>query len=170
MRGYSVPRRWGWDCHGLPIETMAEKQLVCREKSEISSRIGVARFNDTCRDIVGNCNEAWREYIRQMGRWVDYDNSYKTMDRSYMESVLWVFKACHQKKLVYQGYRVTPYCTRCETSLSISDARESDSTRPRQDPSIVVRFRLDVDMMGKPAFILAWTTTPWTLPSNWPSQ
>jgi len=166
MRGYSVPRVWGWDCHGLPIETQAEKQCGIRTKTEIEGKLGVARFNQVCRSIVQNHNEAWRSYIRQMARWVDYDNSYRTMDRSYMESVLWVFKQCYDKGLVYRDYRVTPYCMRCETSLSLSDIRESDATRPRQDPSVVVRFRLNRDFLGKPAYALAWTTTPWTLPSN----
>ncbi len=166
MRGRSVPRRWGWDCHGLPIETLAEQQCGITEKREIQQRLGVADFNDACRAIVGNYNEAWRDYIREVGRWVDYEHAYRTMDVDYMESVLWVFHACYEKGLIYRDYRVTPYCTRCETSLSISDTRESDSTRPRQDPAIVVRFRLDADVCGKPAYLLAWTTTPWTLPSN----
>lgn len=166
MRGFSVPRRWGWDCHGLPIETQAEQLCGITEKTEILQRIGLANFNNACRTIVGNYNEAWRTYIREVGRWVDYDNAYRTMDTDYMESVLWAFQACYEKGLIYQDYRVTPYCTRCETSLSISDTRESDSTRPRLDPAIVVRFKLDTTINGKPAYILAWTTTPWTLPSN----
>lgn len=166
MRGYSVPRVWGWDCHGLPIEVQAEKELGINEKTEIEHSIGIKKFNDTCRSIVEGANDAWRTYIREMARWVDYDNAYKTMDRSYMESVLWVFKQCFDKGLIYRDYRVTPYCYRCETSLSISDTRESNSTRPRQDPSIVVRFALSGEKKDKPHYILAWTTTPWTLPSN----
>ena len=154
MQGYSVPRRWGWDCHGLPIETQAEQLCGITEKTEIPQRLGVAKFNDACRAIVGNCNDAWRVYIREVGRWVDYEHAYRTMDTDYMESVLWVFQACYEKGLIYRDYRVTPYCPRCETSLSISDTRESDATRPRQDPSIVVRFKLDLTLNGKPVYIL----------------
>ena len=210
MRGYSVPRVWGWDCHGLPIENQAEKLLGIGDKSVIersvdmesaqaamnaagkgdnekwpsaiahamkhagesksfkNMHVGVAAFNDECRSIVSNNNDAWREYIREMARWVDYDNAYKTMTPEFMESVMWAFKTCYDKGLIYRGYRVTPYCMHCETSLSISDTRESDSTRPRQDRWIVVKFRAltEKELGGKPIYYLAWTTTPWTLPSN----
>jgi isoleucyl-tRNA synthetase len=165
MRGYKVPRVWGWDCHGLPIETAVEKQLDIGSKKEIEDRIGVAAFNEACRALVDNCNDAWRIYIREMARWVDYDNAYRTMDFKFMESVLWAFAECFKKDLIYRDYRVTPYCTRCETSLSISDTRESDATRMRQDPSVVVRFKLDLPGV-KPTYAMVWTTTPWTLPSN----
>ncbi len=170
MRGNRVPRVWGWDCHGLPIETAVEKNLGIGSKKEIEEKIGVAAFNEACQALVDNCNDAWRVYIREMARWVDYDNAYRTMDVTFMESVLWAFKQCFDQDLIYRDYRVTPYCTRCETSLSISDTRESDATRPRQDPSVVVRFKLDLPAslsgVNKPAFALVWTTTPWTLPSN----
>ena len=210
MRGFSVPRVWGWDCHGLPIENQAEKLLgigdksviersvdhehahdcvccadeskrdkwpnavaaaekcACESKDFKNMHVGVAAFNDECRSIVSNNNEAWREYIREMARWVDYDNAYKTMSPAFMESVMWAFKTCYDKGLIYRGYRVTPYCMHCETSLSISDTRESDSTRPRQDRWIVVKFRAlnEAEINGKPVYYLAWTTTPWTLPSN----
>ena len=172
MRGNRVPRVWGWDCHGLPIETAVEKNLNIGSKKEIEEKIGVAAFNEACKALVDNCNDAWRVYIREMARWVDYDNAYRTMDTTFMESVLWAFKQCYDKDLIYRDYRVTPYCTRCETSLSISDTRESDATRPRQDPSVVVRFKLkpggasNVLSATKPTYALVWTTTPWTLPSN----
>ena len=166
MRGYSVPRVWGWDCHGLPIENQAEGQLGINDKNEIERSIGIKAFNDKCYEIVSSNNEAWREYVEQMARWVDYDGAYKTMNRDFMESVMWAFKACYDKGLIYRDYRVTPYCTHCETSLSISDTRESDSTRPRQDRWLIARFRTDLSEAGKPVFLLAWTTTPWTLPSN----
>lgn len=166
MKGWSVPRRWGWDCHGLPIENAVEKQLGITDKTEIEANYGVAEFNEACRSLVAGCNEAWEIYIRKIGRWVDYEHAYRTMDVEYMESVLWVFQQAYKKGLIYRDYRVTPYCYRCETALSISDTRESDSTRPRQDPEIVVAFEACDLIAGKPAFYLAWTTTPWTLPAN----
>lgn len=166
MRGYSVPRVWGWDCHGLPIETQAEAALGIKDKNEIECSLGVDKFNDACCCIVSQNNDAWREYVEEMARWVDYDGAYKTMSPSYMESVLWTFKQCYDKDLIYQDYRVTPYCYRCETSLSISDTRESDSTRPKQDPWLMVKFKTEQEIEGKPVYFLAWTTTPWTLPSN----
>ncbi len=166
MRGNSVPRVWGWDCHGLPIENQAEKLLGINDKSVIEKSFGIGPFNDKCFDIVSNNDNAWREYIEQMARWVDYDGAYKTMSPTYMESVMWAFKECYNKGLIYQDYRVTPYCCHCETSLSISDARESDSTRPRQDRWVAVKFQSDIRFNDMPLFFLAWTTTPWTLPSN----
>jgi len=166
MRGFTVPRRWGWDCHGLPIENAVEKKLGIKDKTEIENKLGVAAFNNACRRLVSDCNAAWEEYIHKIGRWVDYKNAYRTLDPTYMESVLWVFKQCYDKGLIYKDYRVTPYCYHCETCLSISDIRESDSTRPRQDPEVVVTFKALDDIAGKPTYYLAWTTTPWTLISN----
>ena len=118
MAGYSVPRRWGWDCHGLPIENAVERQLGIGDKGEIEKKLGVAAFNDACRRLVSDCNDAWKSYIRKVGRWVDYEHAYRTLDRPYMESVLWIFKQCYQKGLIYKDFRVAPYCCRCETSLS----------------------------------------------------
>jgi len=166
MRGYSVPRVWGWDCHGLPIETQAEAMLKITDKNEIECSLGVDKFNEACHCIVSQNDDAWKEYVEQMARWVDYDGAYKTMSTNYMESVLWTFKQCYDKGLIYRDYRVAPYCYRCETSLSISDTRESDSTRPRQDPWIMVKFKAEQELEGKSVYYLAWTTTPWTLPSN----
>lgn len=166
MRGYSVPRVWGWDCHGLPIENQAEKLMGITDKNEIENSIGIDKFNDKCFEIVSANNDAWREYVVEMARWVDYDNAYKTMDKNFMESVMWAFKQCYDKGLIYQDYRVTPYCMHCETSLSISDTRESDSTRLRQDRWVIAKFKSDLKVNGKDVYILAWTTTPWTLISN----
>ena len=166
MRGYSVPRVWGWDCHGLPIEEKAEKALGITDKTVIEKSFGIDKFNDACYNIVSQNNDAWAQYVEEMARWVDYDGAYKTMHLSYMESVMWAFKTCYDKGLIYQDYRVTPYCTRCQTSLSISDTRESDSTRPRQDSWAIVRFKANKEVDGMPVYFLAWTTTPWTLPSN----
>lgn len=166
MKGYSVPRVWGWDCHGLPIENQAEVLLGIDDKNVIEKSFGIDKFNDKCYEIVSSNNEAWKEYVEQMARWVDYEGAYKTMNTDFMESVMWAFKQCYDKGLIYRDYRVTPYCTHCETSLSISDTRESDSTRPRQDRWIVAKFKTEMNIEGKPVSFLAWTTTPWTLPSN----
>lgn len=163
MRGYRVPRVWGWDCHGLPIENQAEMLLGIDDKNEIEKSLGIGKFNETCFEIVSNNNAAWKEYVEQMARWVDYDGAYKTMNTDFMESVMWAFRQCYDKGLIYRDYRVTPYCMHCETSLSISDTRESDSTRRRQD---IARFKTEQVIDGKTVFFLAWTTTPWTLPSN----
>ena len=166
MRGYKVPRVWGWDCHGLPIENQVETLLGITDKNEIEKSLGIDKFNEKCFEVVSSNNEAWKEYIREMARWVDYDGAYKTMTPEFMESVMWAFKTCYDKGLIYRDYRVTPYCTHCETSLSISDTRESDSTRMRQDRWVIARFKADTQVDGKTVYFLAWTTTPWTLPSN----
>ncbi len=166
MKGYKVPRVWGWDCHGLPIENQVEKNLGIDDKNVIEKELGIDKFNDRCFELVSGNNEAWKDYVEQMARWVDYDGAYKTMNPEFMESVMWAFKQCYDKGLIYRDYRVTPYCTHCETSLSISDTRESDSTRPRQDRWIIAKFKTEEVINGKPVFFLAWTTTPWTLPSN----
>lgn len=166
MKGHKVPRVWGWDCHGLPIENQAEKLLGIEDKNEIEKSIGIDKFNEKCYEIVSNNNEAWKEYVEQMARWVDYDGAYKTMNPEFMESVMWAFKQCYKKELIYKDYRVTPYCMHCETSLSISDTRESDSTRLRQDRWVIAKFKTSLSIHNKCVYLLAWTTTPWTLPSN----
>ena len=166
MKGYRVARSWGWDCHGLPIEHMVEKKLELSEKSDIEQKIGISKFNEECFNVVSQNNDSWRDYILHMARWVDYDKAYKTMDLPYMESVLWTFKTCYDKGYIYKDYRVTPYCFRCQTPLSLSETRESDSTRPRQDRWTIANFELDENFNDKKVYMLAWTTTPWTLPSN----
>lgn len=163
MRGYYVPRTWGWDCHGLPIETQAEKELGIKDKGEIERSIGVKQFNDKCRELVSNYNQSWKIYIESLGRWVDMEHPYRTLDRDFMESVIWSFAESYKKGLIYKDYRVNPYCYRCQTPLSISDTRLDDSTRPKQDRAITVRFKVND---SSESYFLAWTTTPWTLPSN----
>jgi len=163
MRGFYVPRAWGWDCHGLPVETQAEKNLGIKDKREIEQKVGVKAFNDECRKIVSTFNSAWKVYIDRIGRWVDFDHPYQTLDASFMESVLWAFSEIYKKDLIYKDFRVSPYCYRCQTALSVSDTRMDDATRMKQDRAITVKFRV----IGKEnTFFLAWTTTPWTLPSN----
>ncbi|MBA4389067.1 MAG: isoleucine--tRNA ligase [Verrucomicrobia bacterium] len=160
MRGKYVERRFGWDCHGLPVECEVEQDLKISGKTEIE-KLGVGVFNDRCRSIVLRYTREWREVVTRMGRWVDFDHDYKTMDASYMESIWWVFKSLWDKGLVYEGRKILPFCPRCSTPLSNFETNQGyeDVT----DPAITVRFKLE----GAPnEFILAWTTTPWTLPSN----
>ena len=160
MRGRRVERRFGWDCHGLPAEMEAEKELGISGHVEIN-RFGVGRFNDACRVSVLRYTEEWRAYVTRQARWVDFDDDYKTLDLTYMESVLWAFKQLWEKGLVYEGFKVLPYCWECETPLSNFETRLDDAYRLRVDPAITVRFRLET---GED--LLVWTTTPWTLPSN----
>ena len=160
MRGRRVERRFGWDCHGLPAEVEAEKQLGIAHKSEIEA-MGVAQFNDACRASVLRYTQDWEEYVGRQARWVDFEHDYKTLDLDYMESVLWAFKTLWDKGLIYQGFRVLAYCWRCETPLSNTETRMDDVYRQRQDPAVTVGFRLESGELA-----LIWTTTPWTLPSN----
>ena len=165
MRGRHVSRRFGWDCHGLPPEMEAERELQLTGRAAIQA-FGVARFNDHCRSSVQRYTKEWERYVTRQARWVDFDDDYRTMDLPYMESVLWAFKALHDKGLLYEGYRVLPYCWECETPLSNFETKLDDAYRDRQDPAITVRFRLRDGLDGAPTDLLAWTTTPWTLPSN----
>ena len=160
MRGHRVERRFGWDCHGLPAEMETEKELGISGHVAINA-YGVDRFNDACRSSVLRYTEEWKAYVTRQARWVDFDNDYKTLDLTYMESVLWAFKRLWEQGLIYEGYKVLPYCWECETPLSNFETRLDDAYRPRVDPAVTVRFRLD---SGED--LLVWTTTPWTLPSN----
>src|SRR5690606_8289803 len=131
MRGRRVERRFGWDCHGLPAEVEAERQLGITHKSEIEA-MGVAKFNDACRASVLRYTREWQDYVTRQARWVDFDNDYKTLDLDYMESVMWAFKRLWEKGLIYQGFRVLWYCWRCETPLSNTETRMDDVYRQRQ--------------------------------------
>jgi len=166
MRGQRVERRFGWDCHGLPAEMESEKELGVSGRRNITE-YGIDRFNEHCRTSVLRYTKEWEEYVTRQARWVDFDNDYKTMDLSYMESVMWAFKQLWDKGLVYEAFRVMPYSWGAETPLSNFEIRLDDATRPRQDPALTVLFTLEptADDPG-PTKILAWTTTPWTLPSN----
>jgi len=160
MRGRRVDRRFGWDCHGLPAEMEAERELGISGHVAINA-YGIGRFNDACRSSVLRYTEQWQSYVTRQARWVDFDRDYKTLDLTYMESVLWAFKRLWDKGLVYEGYKVLPYCWECETPLSNFETRLDDAYRERQDPALTVAFELET---GERA--LVWTTTPWTLPSN----
>ncbi|OZF28789.1 isoleucine--tRNA ligase [Rhodococcus sp. 14-2483-1-2] len=166
MRGKKVERRFGWDCHGLPAELEAEKQLGIKDKSEIDE-MGLAKFNAYCKQSVLQYTDEWRDYVTRQARWVDFDNDYKTLDVDFMESVMWAFKTLHDKGLIYQGYRVLPYSWYEQTPLSNQETRLDDAYKMRQDPAVTVTMPLTAP--GSPldgANALIWTTTPWTLPSN----
>lgn len=171
MRGKHVERRFGWDCHGLPVENLIEKELGINSKHEIEE-YGVANFNDKCRASVLKYTGEWRKTITRMGRWVDFDHDYKTMNPDYMESIWWVAKSLWDKGLIYEGKYILPYCPRCSTVLSTHELAQG--YKKKQDPAITIRFKVtkapaafsDPDMTNGKTFFLAWTTTPWTLPSN----
>ncbi|MFW2513652.1 isoleucine--tRNA ligase [Demequina sp. SO4-13] len=178
MRGKKVERRFGWDTHGLPAELEAERVLGITDKAQIDE-MGIAAFNKVCRESVLKYTDEWQEYVTRQARWVDFDNDYKTLDATYMESVLWAFKSLHDKGLAYEGYRVLPYCWRDETPLSNHELRMDDDVyQMRQDPALTVLLPLDAPAISASglgddiqaaltgASAVIWTTTPWTLPSN----
>ena len=181
MKGRRVERRFGWDCHGLPAEVQAEKELNLTGRAGISN-LGIGQFNDYCKKLVLRTADAWEHFVTRQARWVDFQDDYKTMDVSYMESVIWAFKKLWEKGLIYEGYRVLPYCWECETPLSNFETRQDDSYRERQDPAVTVKFALDkassnrllasieqsasLEPQETIVHLLVWTTTPWTLPSN----
>jgi isoleucyl-tRNA synthetase len=160
MQGYRVPRRWGWDCHGLPIENLVEKELGLETKKAIED-YGIAKFNEKARASVLTYEHVWKEIIPRTGRWIDMDHPYKTMDPSYTEAVWWSFKQLHEKGLVEQGFKSMHLCPRCETTLSNFEVNQG--YKDITDISVYVKFEL-VDEPG--TYLLAWTTTPWTLPGN----
>lgn len=164
MQGKHVERRFGWDTHGLPAEIEAERILGIEDKSEIEGEngVGIAKFNDTCRSSVLQYTKDWEEYVTRQARWVDFANDYKTMDLSYMESVIWAFKTLYQKGLAYEGHRVLPYCWNDQTPLSNHELKMDDDVyQDKQDNTVTVGLRLETGELA-----LIWTTTPWTLPSN----
>jgi len=178
MRGKQVHRRFGWDTHGLPAELEAERILGITDKSQIEE-MGIAAFNEACKQSVLKYTKEWEEYVTRQARWVDFENDYKTLDVTFMESVIWGFKQLYDKGLAYEGYRVLPYCWRDETPLSNHELRMDDDVyQMRQDPALTVLLPLLPDALAgsglgdaakdalKDASLLIWTTTPWTLPSN----
>ena len=170
MRGLQVHRRFGWDTHGLPAELEAMRQLGITAKHEIDD-MGIAVFNEAARASVLRYTGEWQDYVTRQARWVDFENDYKTLDVNFMESVIWAFKKLHDDGLAYEGFRVLPYCWHDETPLSNHELRMDDDVyRMRQDQSVTVTFPLDgakAEALGLTAVrALAWTTTPWTLPTN----
>ncbi len=171
MKGHFVRRRWGWDCHGLPIENIVEQNLKISGKKQIEE-VGVGRFNKVCRDNVLNFASEWGKTVRRMGRWVEFDNSYKTMDTTYMESVWWALKQTWDKGLIYEDRKVLLYCSRCETPISNFEVAMDNSYRDITEESVYAKFkmlpkqRIVNDLTNDKTYALAWTTTPWTLPGN----
>src|SRR3989344_4094916 len=168
MRGYYARRRWGWDCHGLPIENIIEKNLKISGKKQIE-KIGVDVFNKACRETVLKYADQWGKMVKRIGRWIEFENSYKTMESSYMESVWWAVKQIWDKGLIYQGRRVLLYCPRCETPISNFEVAMDQSYRDLKEETITVKFKAknpEKYNLPKNTYFLAWTTTPWTLPGN----
>lgn len=160
MQGYYVDRRFGWDCHGLPVESLVEKKFNVHG-SQIPTEMGIDIFNEECRKVVFQCEDDWKATISRMGRWVDFERTYRTMDSSFMESVWWVFGQLFEKGLIYEGLKVMPFSTNLGTPLSNFEA--SLNYKEVDDPSIIIKFALRDE---PDTFFLAWTTTPWTLISN----
>ncbi len=171
MKGRYVRRRWGWDCHGLPIENIVEKKLNISGKKQIEE-LGVDKFNEECRQSVLRYAEEWGKTVNRIARWVDFDNSYKTMDTSYQESVWWALKQIWEKGLIYEDRKVLLYCSRCETPISNFEVAMDNSYRDVTEPSVYSKFkmlkgqRIVNDLTNDRTYALAWTTTPWTLPAN----
>ncbi len=161
MKGYRVERVWGWDCHGIPAENKVEENLGLKNKKDIE-KLGVGEFVNACREYVSTSSKQWEWYIERIARWVDMKNAYKTMDLKFMESVIWAFKELYQKELIYEGYRTSLHCPRCATPLSKFEVTmDAGSYRNVEDDSVIVEFQTEEDFS-----LLAWTTTPWTLPGN----
>mgnify|MGYP001596695754 CR=1 FL=1 len=168
MRGYRVRRRWGWDTHGLPIESLVEKKLGLKSKKEILA-LGIGKFNETARTMVLEYVNDWKRYIERVGRWVDFDNSYKTMDNSFIESVWWALKEIYKKGRLYEGHKVLMYCPHCETPLAKAEIAMDNTYKDITEEAVTVKFRItEPEKKGLPTntYVLAWTTTPWTLPGN----
>lgn len=166
MKGFYVPRRWGWDCHGLPIENIIEKKLKISGKKEIEN-VGIVKFNQACESSVLKYAEEWGKMIERIGRWVDFKHSYKTMDSTYVESVWWSLKEIWEKGLLYEGKKVLLYCPRCETPISNFEVAMDNSYQDIKEKALTVKFKLKKnDKFPKNTYLLAWTTTPWTLPVN----
>jgi len=163
MQGYYVPRKAGWDTHGLPVEIQAEKILGLASKLEIEKK-GLRRFINVCQKNIFSCKKQWEEMTKRIGYWLDLKNAYITCSNEYIESVWWLLKQFWRKGLVYQDYKVVPYCSRCGTSLS--DHEVAQGYKEVEDPSIYLRFPLRDNIFGQKASLLVWTTTPWTLPAN----
>lgn len=166
MQGYHVPRKAGWDTHGLPVELQVEKALGLASKREVEA-YGIERFNAQCRESVFTYEAEWRKFTERMAYWVDMDHPYMTLHKDYIESIWWSVKELDRKGLLYKGFRVSPYCPKDGTTLS--NAEVSDGYKDIQDPSVYVTFELiEPEKLGLEAgsSFLVWTTTPWTLPSN----
>jgi isoleucyl-tRNA synthetase len=163
MKGYRVERRWGWDCHGLPAENMVEKKLGIKSKRDIEEKIGIAKFNEICFQETSKIADEWEEVVDRIGRWVEFKNAYKTMDKDYMESVWWAFSELYKKSLIYEDVRISLYCPRCATPLSNFEIAMDNSYEMDSDPSVYVKMKIKGE---ENVYFLVWTTTPWTLLAN----
>ncbi|KAI5151072.1 isoleucyl-tRNA synthetase [Enteropsectra breve] len=163
QQDYRVDRRFGWDCHGLPVEYEIDKSLKITDRAQVLE-MGIAKYNDECKSIVMKYSSQWKETVARMGRWADFDNGYKTMDKSFMESTWFIFKQLFNKNLVYRGYKVMPFSTACKTPLSNFEANQN--YKDVHDPSVLISFPLLKPIKGLDVELVAWTTTPWTLPAN----
>lgn len=170
MQGKRVERVWGWDCHGLPAEVFTEKKLGIQDKRDIGTKISLEEYITTCRDNMVQTGSLWEDTIDRIGRWVDFRGAYKTMDKEYMESVWWAFKTLYEKGKIYEGEKVLMYCTRDATPLAKAEIAMDNSYQNDTDPSVYVKFKLNTNpksfKLDQPLYLLAWTTTPWTLMSN----
>lgn len=159
MKGYRVRRVWGWDCHGLPAENKVEEQLRIKRKKDIEEKVGIKKFIDACKTYVSQVSSEWEWYVDHVGRWVDFNNAYKTMDLSYMETVMWVFKQMYEKKLIYKGLRVLLYCPHCATPISNFEvAMDADNYKDLSDLATIYKYELQDEYN---TYLLAWSTTPW---------
>jgi isoleucyl-tRNA synthetase len=165
MKGYRVRRVWGWDCHGLPIEERVERKIGLKNRRDIE-KYGINKFLTECENYVNAVTSEWEWYMDKIGSWCDMKHAYRTMDKDYMESVIWVFKTLYDKGLIYQGSKTLLYCTRCGTPVSKFEIAMDDSYKDMEDPAITVEFPITSDGPLKGVNVLAWTTTPWTMPSN----
>lgn len=162
MKGKRVERVWGWDCHGLPAEVFTERKLGIQDRRDIGTKVSLEEYITTCRDNMIQTGNLWEDTIDRIGRWVDFKGAYKTMDKNYMESVWWAFKKLYEEGKIYEGERVLLYCTRDATPISKAEVAMDNSYQDVTDPSVFVKFKLK----DEDAYVLAWTTTPWTLPAN----
>jgi isoleucyl-tRNA synthetase len=162
MKGRRVERVWGWDTHGLPAEVYTEKKFGITDRRDIGTKISLEKYITTCRENMISTGSLWEDTIDRIGRWVDFKGAYKTMDKEYMESVWWAFKKLFEKGKIYEGERVLMYCTRDATPISKAEVAMDNSYQDVTDPSVYVKFKL----AQEDSYLLAWTTTPWTLPSN----
>lgn len=162
MKGQRVERRWGWDCHGLPAEVYVEKTLGISNKKEIGTKISVSDYVKECRSAMVRTGTEWEDTIERIGRWVEFKGAYKTMDNNYMESVWWAFKKLYEEGKIYEGEKILIYCTKDATPISKSEVAMENSYQMDTDPSLFVYFKLE----DEDEYLLAWTTTPWTLPAN----
>ncbi len=175
MKGYRVERRWGWDCHGLPAENMVEKKLGIKSKKEIEKVVGIEKFNQTCFAMTSKIASDWEKIVDRIGRWVEFKGAYKTMDKTYMESVWWAFKELYEKDLIYEDVRISLYCPRCSTPLANFEIAMDNSYEEDTDTAVFVKMELDSSpdeesqasfAKDEKTYFLVWTTVPWTILAN----